>query len=390
MSNLSFGNQKSKYKHLLVFDTIALLSADESNRVQVWRNNEQLGECYIPGATYAEISKFAQDYKNSKDQARARAFLEFQSKGGHYKTQPTEDNRKIPLDNPKDRQILACAYRLAAENPNSAVILVTYDATMQALVKQSGLPNFCYLTAKDIAEWFHNLYYQNKVPQAVHDTYQRMKQFPKEPFTASGGHNGNRRNHVVGKEEKQPRRIEQVAEQPRLKSAAAEQPRKSHQNSQQADQSSTLKPQKNRFFSPVALSIAVACVAVVTLLGTGFFTKNHSTTVVAQAQVDNQPVESTPPNLISQAEATIIEFQKTKDGSVLRDSLNELQTLKNKQGVRLDEQGEQRLSRLKHKYAIEVLASSGQKAEAVKMLKEVSPKYSEFGDVKKWIKKLNK
>ncbi len=54
-------------------------------------------------------------------------------------------------------------------------------------------------------------------------------------------------------------------------------------------------------------------------------------------------------------------YQKTKKSSVLRKPLDELQELKNKQGEQLDKAGELRLNRLMHKYAIEVLASSGQK-----------------------------
>lgn len=287
MSNLSFGNQKSQNKNLLVFDTIALLSADESNQVQVWRNNEQLGECYIPGATYAEISNFAQNHKNPKDQARARAFLQFQSKGGHYKTQPTEDNRKIPLDNAKDRQIITCAYRLAAENPNCAVILVTYDATMQALVRQSGLPNFCYLTAKDIADWFHNLYYQNKVPQAVYDTYQRMKQSQKNSFESTSGHNNNQSPNPGKK--KQPRPIQQIPEPPKLKNAG--EPNRKNQPKEYLEPT-TSKPQKKQSLNPLFIGIAAACIGVVALFGINSFTGNRSTSIVAQESIDNQPVST--------------------------------------------------------------------------------------------------
>lgn len=93
---------------------------------------------------------------------------------------------------------------------------------------------------------------------------------------------------------------------------------------------------------------------------------------------------------LSKAESSIIQFQNTKEPSILRASLNELQILKNKQALRLDKEGEQRLSRLKHKYAIEVLASSGQTAEAVKMLEEISPRYSDYKNVKKSLTKLKK
>jgi hypothetical protein len=386
MSNLPVSHQKNEYKHLLVFDTIALLSADDSDREQVWRNNQKLGDCYIPGATYAEISKLAQDYKKPKDQARARAFLEFVGKERRYQIQPKEDNRQIPLDNEKDRQIVACAYRLSQENPNCVVILVTYDQTMKGLIGQSRLPNFCTLTAKDLSDWFHLDYYRNKVPQAVSDTYQRMKQFPSNSFKPTTGHKENQHHPFPKEQKKQLRNIQQTTEKPILK-GVSQSANKSEQNS---SHTSTSSKQKKPSLNPWLIAIAAACVAVVALSGINSFMGNNSTSIVAQERVDNQPVEATPANLITIAEAAIIQFQQTKEPSVLKSPLNELQTLKNKQGVRLDNEGEQRLSRLKHKYAIEVLASSGQKAEAVKMLKEVSANYSEYKDVEKWIAKLEK
>lgn len=101
-------------------------------------------------------------------------------------------------------------------------------------------------------------------------------------------------------------------------------------------------------------------------------------------------MEPTPANLISKAESSIIQFQNTKEPSILRQALNELQSLKNQQGLRLDKEGEQRLSRLKHKYAIEVLASSGQKAEAVKMLGEIPSSYSDYKSMTKSLNKLKR
>lgn len=398
MSNLSFGNQKKEYRHLLVFDTIALLSANQKNRVQVWRNNEQLGECYIPGATYAEICQLAKNSSKPQDQDSAKAFLDFATKGGRYKIQPIEDNIIIPLDDEKDRQILACACNLASKNPNCVVILVTYDRSIKGLVRQAGLPNFCHLTAKELSNWFNEDYYRNRVPQAVSDTYRRIKQSSTSSFKPGDGHNDNRRNHLPGKQQPQPRRIEQAPE-PRTPDGTPKPKINNQSRSDNTYSNRDFPPQPipdspiptstsktNRSFIPWVVGIGAACVVLGGLLGTGIFTGSNSA-IVAQEVVDNQPVQPTPPELITQAEAAILEFQKTKEPSSLKEPLNALQTLKNQQGVRLDEQGEQRLSRLKHKYAIEVLASSGQRAEAFKMLKEVSSNYSEIGDVKKWLAK---
>lgn len=104
MSNISRHNQSYNSKFFLVFDTSALLSANENDRFQVWRNNEQLGECYIPGATYAEITNLASHSLNRKEQANAKEFLKFLKNGAGrgYKIEPVEDNHEIPADNKKD------------------------------------------------------------------------------------------------------------------------------------------------------------------------------------------------------------------------------------------------------------------------------------------------
>ncbi|MER3494066.1 MAG: hypothetical protein C4323_18260 [Mastigocladus sp. ERB_26_2] len=379
MSNLPIKKPVFEYKHLLVFDTIALLSADKSNRLQVWRNNEQLGECYIPGATYAEISRISQE-KENPDFHAAKAFLEFAGKGSRYRIQPKEDNRQIPLDNEKDRQILACAHRLARENPNSVIILVTYDPTMKGLAGQSGLPNFCTLTAKDLSDWFFLDYYRGKVPQAVSDAYQRIKRFQSagEQNNKQANHFPKQQNQPHKNKNKQQRQIQPTPEPRKLQGA------QSHQNQHQ----NPSKPQKKQFLNPVIIGLASAFVAVVLLSAINNFTGNNSATIVAQEVIDNQPVKPTPPDLIAKAESSIIQFQSTKEPSILRQSLNALQTLKNQQALRLDKEGEQRLSRLKHKYGIEVLASSGQKAEAMKMLEEIPQSYSDYKNVKKSLHKL--
>lgn len=373
MSDYPIKKPEFAYPHLLVFDTLALLSADKSKRLQVWRNNEQLGECYIPGATYAEISRISQDRKNS-DFESAKEFLEFVGKGSRYKIQPKEDNRQIPLDNEKDRQILACAHRLARENPNSVVILVTYDRTMKGLTGQSGLPNFCTLAAKDLSDWFFLDYYRGKVPQAVDDAYQRMKRL--QP--------ANSNNHKSANDFPKPNiQPHNQKNKPKLKGNS--QSWHKNQNSQ-----NTSKPAKKPGLNPLIIAVAAACAAIIALPAINNFIGNNSGTIVAQAVTDSKPVEPTPANLISKAESSIIQFQNTKEPSILRQALNELQSLKNQQGLRLDKEGEQRLSRLKHKYAIEVLASSGQKAEAVKMLGEIPSSYSDYKSMTKSLNKLKR
>jgi PIN domain len=382
MSNLPTKKPVFEYQHLLVFDTLALLSADKSNRLQVWRNNEQLGECYIPGATYAELSRISQQKENS-DFHSAKAFLEFVGNGSSYKIQPKEDNRQIPLDNEKDRQIIACAHRLARENPHSVIILVTYDRTMKGLSAQSGLSNFCTLTAKELSDWFFLDYYRGKVPQAVADAYQRIKR--SQPAVSQNNKPANplpkQQNQPNKRKNKQPSQIQPNPELPKLRGSS---------KSQSQHPQNTSNPRKKQFLNPVNIVLASACAAVIVLAAITNFTTNNSAALVAQEVIDSKPVKPTPANLITKAESSIIQFQNTKEPSILRQSLNELQTIKNQQALRLDKEGEQRLSRLKHKYAIEVLASSGQKAEAVKMLEEIPQSYSEYKNVKKSLVKLQR
>jgi hypothetical protein len=215
-----------------------------------------------------------------------------------------------------------------------------------------------------------------------------MKQFQNNFSKAGEWNNDNQPNNPPPEEYPKPSPIK-----PRTKSANLEggtQPE--NKNPQDYRPKPTLKHQKKKVYTPLMIGIAATFVAVVGvgLLATNSFMGNKSASLVTQERVDNQPVKPTPSHLIAQAEEAIIQYQENKEPSALRSPLNELQILKNKQGVRLDNEGEQRLSRLKHKYAIEVLASSGQKAEAAKMLKEVSTNYSEYKDVEKWIAKLKK
>jgi hypothetical protein len=261
---------------------------------------------------------------------------------------------------------------------------------MKGLIGQSGLPNFCTLAAKELSDWFYLDFYRNKVPQAVSDAYQRMKRFPSNSFKHTTGYKENQHQPFPKKQKKQPRNIQPTTEKSILKGV----PQSANKSEQYSSHTSTSKQEKQFFYSwNIGIAIGIAAAAGLTV---GFlsestnFMGDNSTNIIAQTRVGNQPVEATPTNLITQADAAIAQFQQTKDPSVLKSPLNELQTLKNKQGVRLDNKGEQRLSRLKHKYAIEVLASSGQKAEAVKMLKEISANYSEYKDVEKWIAKLEK
>lgn len=407
MSKLFRDNQSSRRKHLLVFDTSALLSANEKDRVQVWRNNEQLGECYVPGATYAEISKLSQNSRKSKEQSKAKEFLKFVKEGCRYKIQPVEDNPKIPVDNVKDRQIIACAHNLCRENPDAVIVLVTYELTLQGLVQQSGLPNFCTLTATKLAVWFHEDYKRDRVPQEIFDTYRCMQsQYRSNGLQSAylAGDKPTKKTISAGNDRpRPPKPISQVPEPPVLNPAGRNSSSTSSGNSYnpQPANNPSQKSSSNTptiFINPIVIVI-VAAIALA--FGVFFFTRREPTSssnsssqipgIVNNTTVTNpQPLQETSPALITEAETAVLEFQRTKNPSILKRPLNLLQELKNKQGGKLDEIGEQSLSRLKHKYAIEVLATSGQLAEAANLLRQIPQTYSDVDSVRNWLVKQNR
>lgn len=395
-------SQSPKRRHLLVFDTSALLSANEKDRVQVWRNNEQLGECYVPGATYAEISTLSSNSKKPKEQVKAKEFLKFVSGGCRYKIQPTEDNRSIPIDNQKDRQIIACAHRLSNDNPDAVIILVTYELTLQGLVQQSGLPNFCTLEASKLATWFHEDYKRDRVPQEVFDTYSNMKNMKFQ---------SNKRIHearphprpLPGGRDQKPTGVNIPLEPKGLKDASPQQSsphtRKNYDPPAlpSSHESSNSSSESNFWKNPAIIAAMVVVFALCFL----FFTKREQPPspipsvkipgIVSDAAIaESNPMQPTPPNLIAQSQSAVYEFQQSKNPSSLTIPLNLLQTLKNSQGGKLDNAGEQILSRLKHKYGIEVLATSGQLAEAANLLRQIPQSYSDIESVRDWLVKQNR
>lgn len=394
---MSRHDQSYNRKPFLVFDTIALLSA-KNDRFQVWRNNEQLGECYVPGATYSEITNLASDNRN-RYQASAKEFLNFLKNGAGrgYKIQPVENNDNIPIDNKKDKQILACAHRLARENPNVVVVLVTYELALQALVQQSDKPNFCTLPADKLGAWFHQDYPRGRVPQEIFDASQRMKHMKPmgENRNFSGGLKDGRglppgenlpiendKIRTIVQEPESP--VVRPTREPRHPSITGSDDYPPVGTNPQTGSSSISDILKN----PIAFAVLLGILA----LGIFFFTKRepiqpNSPSSQVSGLVNPEPLPKTPPSLITEAETSVLQFQRTRDAATLKKYLNLLQELKNKQGSKLDNEGEQSLSRLKHKYAIEVLATSGQVAEAATLLKEIPQNYSEYNYVRDWLTK---
>lgn len=394
MSNLSRGNQRNIHKHLLVFDTPALLSANAQNPEQDWRNNQQLGDCYLPGGTFAELYEL-----EKKGDVKAKKFIAFQQKWQNYTILDMEDNRKIPIPdsvNQRDRQILACAFNLARQHSNCVVVLVTYERIMQVLVNQRQVeelvPNFCTIPASALAWWYHTGLAQRpeRFPDPVWNAQRRMRESrrtPPEPLPPSR-FQGNQPRPISGGNNQQPLPPSPPTPSPIRKPTSPLPPVNQPQPQPQPPQRSPQNRSPNYLIMGL---VALAILLPAVLFGIGNFTRRDSTTVVPQVPVANpKPLQPTSQNLIGEAQAGIIQFQRTNNPSDLTKPLNVLQELKNQQGGQLDDQGEQSLSRLKHKYAVEVLASSGQLAEAAKILREIPQSYSDIQAVRDWLTKQNR
>ena len=392
MSNSTRGNQQSGYRHLLVFDTPALLSAKNENPEQDWLNNEHLGECYVPGGTFTELYEL-----EKKGDAKAKKFIKFVQKWKSYTILPMEDNRSIPIPdsvNKRDRQILACAFNLARSQKDCVVVLVTYERIMQILVTQRQVeemvPNFCTMEASAIAWWYYEGRAKNQFPQAISNALKRMKQsqrnqqnrlphndYQKRPQLSEGT---SKEKNITSKSEVSS--SQRTTPDPVLRSAP--QPSEPRQ-----------KPAQKLYQNPWIIGVGAVSLLVIALLVIGSFTRkepgsknNSSGGIVPQVAVANpKAIEPTSPELIAQADNGIRQFQQTKDASVLLEPLNQLQELKNSQGGKLDSQGEQKLSRLKHKYAIEVLAQRNQVSEAANLLRQIPKSYYDYPKVKKWLNK---
>jgi hypothetical protein len=400
MSNSYRGHQTKGRRHLLVFDTSALLSANEKDRVQVWRNNEQLGDCFIPGATFEEIQALEKDTRRPKEQAKAKAFLKFYRDGCRYEVQPLESKNYspsmslLPINNQNDRQILACAIRLADQYQNCVIILVTYEMSLQGLVKQfarqKGTPNLCALPADRLATWFHHNYKEDTLPFEVREVYKRMNQ----------GKNQQKNHRLPDARQKAHARS-----LPASHSSSKPQPAalpyypagKVNPRFLPAPKHSTHNGQ-NQILKLIKSPGFIAGAVILLALGVFVTAKPNQPSfegqipgIVTEAAIANpQPFQPTPPDLIARAETAIIEFQQADNKAALTQTLNSLQELKNQQGGQLDDAGEQRLGRLKHKYAIEVLATSGQLSEAATLLRQISPNYSDIEYVRQWLVEQNR
>lgn len=405
MPNLSRLDKKHRFNHHLVFDTIALLSASNTNPEQVWRNNEQLGACYIPGGTYKELTRIAKS-RNNRNKRKANQFLKFLAKGGRYRVMPLEDNVNIPANNISDRQILTCAHQLARDNMSDIVILVTYDIAQTGLVVQSQLPNFCVIEAREIAKWYHNGYYQNSLPKPIENAYGRLINVLS----------------VNRKPNRKPSRQERPKPLPGSQNAGVidvkfdpetntyQKPpggKSNHPNELPPSVSPRPPASPVRTSQAFPVNTDLVTKGIVTLLFTaliisgfiGFSVINRDasnskidpdTGIVVPVEAENPASISaapTPSNLLALADNAILDFQQTNDPENLIEVINELQELKNLQGGKLDSDGEEKLSKVKHKYAIEVLASRSQLKKAIELLGQIPTTYSDYQLIQDWLAK---
>lgn len=405
MSNLSHLAGRPKFKHHLVFDTIALLSANNTNPEQIWRNNEQLGACYIPGGTYNELTKIARSRKN-RNKKKANQFLSFLAKGGHYQVMPIEENTKIPISNISDRQILTCAYQLAVENSNDVVILVTYDKAQMGLVAQSQLPNFCMIEAKEIAKWYHNGYYQNSLPKQIEETYSRLKssRHVSQSSANSISRNSNPKR-LPERKEARPVEVEtynsKTGKYQRQSSAKSSNPKRLPQIKSSNTSSTVRRKELSSENASLVIkgTVSLLFTALIIFGFIGFYVLNRDSSnldinidpetgivVPIEAEIPTSVVTpTTPSKILALADNAILDFQQTNSPENLIKAINELQELKNLQGGKLDSDGEEKLGKVKHKYAIEVLASRSQVKKAIELLEQIPTTYSDYQLIQDWL-----
>ncbi len=371
MSDLSHHFSNSSLRCLIVFDTPAILAVHPQKAEKEWLNNFQLGECYIPDEALDELWRFYhQGHKKAKN------FIRFQQNKKAYQVIKLPGNCGVPIPenmNSRNRAILNSTFNLAKQWCNSLVILVTYENIAEQLNKQPKIeklvPNFCVLTLAQMRQWCE----QQQPPEVVDKILQHQgkTQAKVKKYYHSQALSKNTAV-VAGITKKQT--VISVPSLPLL--LPPDDSKLKHQQ--------WLLAKWNIWV--LSISVIVLSAIIITFLELG--NRDPLTVleqVFSQVIAVTPKIEETPATLIAQAEAGIIKFQKTKAPSALRSPLNALQSLKNKQNNRLDLLGEQSLSRLKHKYAIEVLASSGQTQEAIGMLQEIHPSYSDFSKVQNWL-----
>ncbi|MFG6100508.1 PIN domain-containing protein [Leptothoe sp. ISB3NOV94-8A] len=387
MSNLAHPSKRPRESRILVFDTRALLSAYDRNPDKVWRNNQELGLCYIPGATFFELDKIAKSRKD-KDRFKAKKCISFIKDHPSYHVSGIEDNPGIPIPREIDRQILNSAIELAGKNRDRVVALVTYDLTKMALVAQSQrfLPNFCMIEAKEIAKWCREGCNKTRLPQAINVAYQGIAQ------TSGKLPGGNSKNITHSRDNTIDVEVLPSTNQSRKKGRQGKNKSLPPSKTPINRRDNNANARNNNF---IASSVVLIILLVLGFLGLYSLNRQQATseidpdTGIVVLQEPNIPISEptppTPPELLALADNGILDFRRTENSEALLRPINELQKLKNLQGGKLSSNGEEKLSKLKHKYAIEVLASRSQVKKAVELLGEIPITYTDYPSVEAWL-----
>lgn len=377
MSQLSANNHNSADKYLIVFDTPALLSANAQNPESDWVKYQQLGDCYVPQATLTELQEFAR-----KGHRKAKKFLRFIEEwksytileGGRTQTSPILDNVKS-----KSKHILDCTFHLAKKWNDYIVVLVTYESLVEVLTNQeqvaAQLPNLCALPVGTLTWWSQQGVATQQVPQPVSYVLQRLSSLPKF-----------KRQKVAALATSVPQSAQKQYALPVVPVTPVLLP------------PDTPKPVRQIFLSPMRFmgwGAALAAFVVIPISmrtlskhspGIFNFVKEVKTTLANPSQQGESNIRYQrlrEEQLVREAKNAILMFQSTQEAEVLKKALDNLEQLR--QRGQLERQGRQSLSKLKHKYAIEVLATSGQLAEAATMLKEIPENYGEIEQIKAWL-----
>jgi hypothetical protein len=380
--------------NFLIFDTEALLSANKRNPLQVWNNNQQLGQCYIPALVFQEIEALSK-CKNSKDNHKAQDFIRFfNKKGCRYKIAPKEIRRNIvdqaPLNDEKDRQLFITSLSLA-KNPNNScicIVLITYNKVITGLIKQSGLINICTLKPDELAKWLHTDSLEGRVPKPVYDTHNRLnrsrnnrflnqqsssfknqKNIQNKSLQSSTNSSSSKSNYQKNNSGRRPKTIHQIPE------TSNSQPRKHLPSSSQRTNQKQTRPNSHN----TNIIIAVSTFATIALMIGAFIYIDNQ-----RNKEEKTPISATPAGILASADNSISEFRRSRSSDSLLTSIKQLERLKSEQGNKLDSEGEQKLSGLKHKYAIEVLASSS-KNQAAEYLRQIPNTYHNYENVEKWL-----
>ncbi len=372
MSALSNHLSNPSLRCFIVFDTPAILAVQYQKAEKEWLKNFQLGECCIPDEALDELWKFYH-----QGHRKAKKFIQFQQNKKAYQVIKLQENCGVPIPenlNSRNRSILNSTFNFAKQWCNSLVILVTYENIVEQLKKQPQIeklsPNFCALNLEQMRQWCEQKQQPpevlDKISQHLGKTQTKVKKYYYSQALSK------KTSLVAGTTKKQT--IISVPSLPLLL----------------PPDDSRLKRQQWLLSKVNIWVLVISMIALPAIIITCIELGNREPLrvleqVFSQVIAATPKIEETPANLIAQAEAGVIKFQKTKAPSALRSPLNALQSLKNQQNNRLDVLGEQSLSRLKHKYAIEVLASSGQTQEAIGMLQEIHPSYSDFSQVQNWL-----